>query len=121
MNKTRNTTRIGVQEFNYTGEHWRKELLLDVCSARLAADRDPLERGLAGMYHATRADGSYFVAEPHSALLADLATLLGPPAYREPDRVPLATAGGFDAQPRSVVRCWKDAWYRCAVHEEGAG
>ena len=48
MDKTRNTTRIGVQEFDYTGEYWRKELLLDVRPARLAAGRDLLEKGLAG-------------------------------------------------------------------------
>ena len=37
-----------VQEvFDYTGEYWRKELLLDVRPARLAAGRDLLEKGLA--------------------------------------------------------------------------
>ena len=122
VNKTKNTTRIaGYKSLTIqvsTGGRSCYSMYALLVSRLIAI---LLERRLAGGPHASRADGSCFVAEPHSALLARLATLLGAPAYPEPGSVSLSTAGGFDAQPRSVVRCWMDAWSRYTVREEGAG
>jgi arsenite methyltransferase len=96
------------------------------------------DRVLAEMHRVLRHGGRCFIAEPRSALraavplqtmwiLTGLASAFsnGKPAYLEPGRVSVMSAGEFDAvvesQPWSCTRRWHDMWYQYAVCEKGMG
>jgi arsenite methyltransferase len=96
------------------------------------------DRVLAEMYRVLKHGGRCFIAEPRSALraavplrvmwmLSGLASPFshGKPAYLEPGKVSVMSAGEFDAvvesQPWRYTRGWNDTWYQYAVCEKSAG
>jgi arsenite methyltransferase len=96
------------------------------------------DRVLAEMYRVLKHGGRCFIAEPRSALraavplrvmwmLTGLASPFshGKPAYLEPGKVSVMSAGEFDAvvesQPWRYTRRWNDTWYQYAVCEKSAG
>ena len=96
------------------------------------------DRVLAEMYRVLKHGGRCFIAEPRSALRAAvplrvmwmLTGLVSPfshgkPAYLEPGKVSVMSAGEFDAvvdsQPWRYTRRWNDTWYQYAVCEKCAG
>ncbi|CAN5698166.1 hypothetical protein BH18ACT11_BH18ACT11_27840 [soil metagenome] len=86
------------------------------------------------MHRVLRPGGRCFVAEPRSAIRANvplyalrlrarLSHLYGTPgSYREPGKISVMTPGEFGAligtQPWASTRLWQDTWYQYAVCEK---